>query len=51
MDSVQCRTLKAKLLSIMDTEKDRLRFYEVGSHYEKKIKHYGVERTYLVENP
>ena len=51
LDPVQYRTLEAKLLSIMDEEKDSLRFYELGSHYEKRIKHYGAKSTYMPEEP
>ena len=49
--SVQYRTLEAKLCSIMDEEKDSLRFYELGNHYEKKIKHFGAKSTYLPDEP
>lgn len=51
LDPVQYRTLEAKLLSIMDEEKDSLRFYELGNRYEKKIKHFGAKNTYLPEEP
>ncbi len=50
LDPTQYRTLEAKLLSIMDQDKDSLRFYELGAHYEKKIRHYGVRNTYLPED-
>ena len=49
LDPVQYRTLEAALLGIMDQEKDSLRFYELGAHYEKKIRHYGAKSTYLPE--
>ena len=51
LDSVQYRTLEAKLLSIMDPEKDSLRFYELGRSYEKKIRHFGAKNTYAPEEP
>ena len=51
VDPVQYRTLEAKLLSIMDEEKDSLRFYELGAHYEKKIRHFGAKGTYMPEGP
>ena len=46
LDSAQCR-----LLSIMDEEKDSLRFYYLGNRYENKIEHFGARQTYLPEEP
>ena len=51
LDPVQCKLLQAKLLSVMDQEKDSLRFYYLGSRYEKKIEHFGCKQTYLPEEP
>ena len=51
LDSAQCRLLQAKLLSIMDEEKDSLRFYYLGKRYENKVEHFGAKRTYLPEEP
>ena len=35
----------------MDTERDSLRFYYLGNHYESKIEHFGCKNTYLPEDP
>lgn len=51
LDAAQCRKLQAKLCSIMDTERDSLRFYYLGNHYESKIEHFGCKNTYLPEEP
>ena len=51
LDSAECRLLQAKLLSIMDEEKDSLRFYYLGKRYENKVEHFGAKRTYLPEEP
>ena len=51
LDPAQCKLLQAKLLSIMDPDKDSLRFYYLGSRYEKKIEHFGSKQTYLPEEP
>ncbi len=51
LDPAQCRTLQAKLCALMDSEKDSLRFYYLGSQYEKKIEHFGCKQTYLPEEP
>ena len=51
LDSAQCKLLQAKLLSIMDEQKDSLRFYYLGKRYENKIEHFGAKQTYLPEEP
>ena len=51
LDSAQCKLLQAQLLSIMDQEKDSLRFYYLGKRYENKIEHFGARQTYLPEEP
>ena len=51
LDAAQCRVLQAELCRIMDPEKDSLRFYYLGNHYEKKIEHFGCKQTYLPEEP
>ena len=50
LDAGQCRNLQAKLVSIMDPEKDSLRFYYLGNQYEKKVEHFGYKNTYLPED-
>lgn len=51
LDAAQCRSLQAKLCSLIDSEKDSLRFYYLGSKYENKIEHFGCKQTYLPEDP
>ena len=51
LDTAQCKLLQAKLLSIMDQERDSLRFYYLGKRYENKIEHFGCHQTYLPEYP
>ncbi|MBQ9359549.1 MAG: CRISPR-associated endonuclease Cas2 [Lachnospiraceae bacterium] len=46
LDGAQLHVLKAKLLEIMDEEKDSLRFYRLGDNYKNKIEHYGVKEGY-----
>ena len=50
-DTAQCKVLQAKLLSIMDPERDSLRFYYLGKRYENKIEHFGNQRSYQPEAP
>lgn len=42
----RCRRLKAELCSIMDAERDSLRFYYLGNKYENKIEHFGTKSGY-----
>ena len=51
LDTAQCKLLQAKLLSIMDQDKDSLRFYYLGKRYENKIEHFGCKPSYLPEEP
>ena len=51
MDSAQCKLLQAKLVSIMDQERDSLRFYCRGNRYENRIEHFGCKSSYLPEEP
>ena len=49
VDAAQCRILQAKLRSIMDEERDSLRFYYLGDRYQTKIDHFGAKATYEPE--
>lgn len=51
LDPAQYKNLQAKLLSIMDPQKDSLRFYHLGRRYESKIEHFGCKTSYLPEEP
>ncbi|MGN0628062.1 MAG: CRISPR-associated endonuclease Cas2 [Oscillospiraceae bacterium] len=50
LDAAQCRSLQAKLCSIMDMQRDSLRFYYLGNRYENKIEHFGCKNTYMPED-
>ena len=50
LDAAQCRSLQARLLAIMDEEKDSLRFYYLGKNYQSKIEHFGCKNAYLPED-
>lgn len=49
LDAGQCKILKAKLLDIIDVQKDSLRFYYLGNNYDNKIEHFGVKETFRQE--
>lgn len=49
VDAAQCKQLQHKLLSIMDKEKDSLRFYYLGNKYETRVEHFGAKAGYEPE--
>ena len=49
LDAAQCKQLQHKLCSIMDKEKDSLRFYQLGDRYQTKVKHVGIRPGYEAE--
>ena len=49
LDGAQCRLLQAKLLALMDSEKDSLRFYYLGNKYQTRIEHFGAKQSYEPE--
>ncbi|MEG1613769.1 MAG: CRISPR-associated endonuclease Cas2 [Clostridia bacterium] len=42
--------LKNKLIKIMDESKDSIRFYYIGNHWENKVEHFGVKKSYNPED-
>ncbi len=48
VDSTKYRQIKAILESIIDKEKDSLRFYNLGDQYKNKVDHIGVKESYDV---
>ncbi len=51
LDSAQLRKVEAILENLIDKEKDSLRYYIIGSAYEKKVKHVGVKPSFDVTDP
>lgn len=49
LDAAQCRQVQHKLLSLIDTEKDSLRFYYLGNQYQNKTEHFGAKPSYEAE--
>ena len=41
--------LKDRLLDIIDTQYDSLRFYYLGNNWSKRIEHFGAKKTYNPE--
>ncbi len=42
VDPAQWTKLKSRLLDIMNEEEDSLRFYYLGSNWERKVEHFGT---------
>ena len=51
IDPAQFVTLKQQLLAIIDIEKDSLRFYMLGSNWERRVEHHGAKPGYEVDGP
>ena len=49
MDAAKAREVKAILESIIDKDKDSLRFYYLGNNYKSKIEHIGAKASFDVE--
>ena len=41
--------LKARLIKLIDEEKDSLRIYYLGNNWEKRVEHIGAKETYNPE--
>ena len=46
LDAAQNKLLQHKLRGIMDENKDSLRFYYLGNHYQTKVQHIGAHPAY-----
>jgi CRISPR-associated protein Cas2 len=46
LDAAQCKMVQAKLLAIIDKERDSLRFYYLGNNYSCRIEHFGAKASY-----
>jgi CRISPR-associated protein Cas1 len=51
VDPAQWVKLKARLLDIVNLEKDSLRFYYLGSNWQKRVEHFGAKPGLDIEGP
>ncbi|MFZ7101866.1 MAG: CRISPR-associated endonuclease Cas2 [Peptococcaceae bacterium] len=51
VDAAQLTTLKRELCSLIDEEKDSLRFYSLGNTYKNKVEHFGAKPSLDLEEP
>lgn len=49
-DSSQFAELRHRLESIIDSEKDSLRFYKLGNNWQNRIEHIGAKTSYNPED-
>ena len=49
VDAAKCKEMQYKLESIIDKDKDSLRFYYLGNHYKQKVEHIGAKPSYDME--
>jgi len=50
VDPTQWTTLKNELVSIVDPDSDSLRFYYLGSNWQRRVEHYGAKPTLDLRN-
>lgn len=50
VDATQFTKLKIELVGVIDSQKDSLRFYQIGSNYKSKVEHVGAKETIDVED-
>jgi len=51
VDPAQWAELRQRLLDVFDSEQDSLRFYYLGSNWERKVEHHGAKETVDLEGP
>ena len=49
LDTAQYKMVRAKLLDLIDPDRDSLRFYFLGEKYKTRIEHIGAKKTYEPE--
>jgi CRISPR-associated protein Cas2 len=51
VDPAQWTVLKERLISEIDPEKDSLRFYYLGSNWQRRVEHVGAKKSIDQEGP
>ena len=51
LDATQLRVLEHELTQLIDSEKDSLRFYNLGNRYQNRVTHVGAKPGFSVEDP
>jgi len=51
LDPAQWAALRQRLLDVFDPAQDSLRFYFLGSNWQRRIEHVGAKKTVDLEGP
>lgn len=51
LDAAKAVEVKYKLISLIDKEKDSLRFYYLGDNYKNRVEHIGAKPALRVDEP
>ena len=51
VDAAQVRALKARLVELINPERDSLRFYYLGNNWRGKVEHIGAKPSVDLEGP
>ncbi len=51
VDASQWVELKRRLMDTVNLEKDSLRFYYLGKHWQRRVEHFGVKPGYDPQGP
>ena len=51
IDPTQWTTLKNDLLDLFDEEQDSLRFYYLGSNWDRRVEHHGTKKAVDLDGP
>jgi len=51
VDPARWTALRARLVDIIDTEKDSLRFYFLGANWQRRVEHVGAKEIVDLEGP
>lgn len=51
VDNTQLAMIKKQILEIIDVQKDSVRYYVLGEHYQNRIEHVGLERGKDLSGP
>ena len=51
VDPAQLVAPKNRLLEIINPETDSLRFYNLGTNWQRRVEHHGTDSAYNIEGP
>ena len=51
VDPAQLASLKGQLLDLIDPKTDSIRFYHLGTNWERRVEHHGTKEGYNIERP